>query len=582
MPNLLDGSSTLESPAVSTTDETSIDSTTSIQTNQTVTPPSPPPPPSAQTLGFCYSCNRRSIIDTTNYSCSNCSSGFVELIAETTSTNRNGNQNNDIELETLFENPLFRFINNLNPPEQPNRTTTTTTTTTTNAMPATETSSEPNEPGPSGPSAEQESFFSRFRASLRRNEQNRNRFRNYYTLGDNEDESSRSSSSSSRRRSRSPPILGRTSSRPFSRSRFLNYLEDDSNMLFDHGAIIITTLINQLRNRGAAPASETQIQSLPLVTVDQKLVDDSSQCAVCMDDFALNEEAKKLPCKHLFHDPCIAQWLKLHATCPVCRNNINGEEPNSQNGSNNNNLLNDNGPTFFNIIPFPDEPASSSASSQTHHHHHHHHHQHHNPSSQRRSHNLNLRNHNLYRIHIRQNLSPNDSQRTSEQSNDDPIVSRLRSGIRITTRVTEPEPTPNNTNATPTSTTNTSNNNSEPRRTHHLNLNQMMQQFMSRNRTEGISAQLDRDQNLRSSIRITTRIANPEQADSDESSRYSNMVQHLMNQFRQVDRTLNVNNRQTENNSDDDVIEIDPERTRDDSNERSSDGNLPNAKRRRV
>lgn len=81
----------------------------------------------------------------------------------------------------------------------------------------------------------------------------------------------------------------------------------------DHGAIIITTLINQLRNtnRGAAPASDMQIQNLPIIEIDQELVDKISQCAVCMEDFLLKESAKQLPCKHLYHDPCIDQWLKL-------------------------------------------------------------------------------------------------------------------------------------------------------------------------------------------------------------------------------------------------------------------------------
>lgn len=34
-------------------------------------------------------------------------------------------------------------------------------------------------------------------------------------------------------------------------------------------------------------------------------------CPVCMEAFKLKDEAKRLPCQHFFHNPCIDQWLKL-------------------------------------------------------------------------------------------------------------------------------------------------------------------------------------------------------------------------------------------------------------------------------
>jgi E3 ubiquitin-protein ligase RNF115/126 len=36
-----------------------------------------------------------------------------------------------------------------------------------------------------------------------------------------------------------------------------------------------------------------------------------SSCSVCGDEFSQDDDAKKLPCKHIFHDLCILTWLKM-------------------------------------------------------------------------------------------------------------------------------------------------------------------------------------------------------------------------------------------------------------------------------
>ncbi|KAH3830318.1 E3 ubiquitin-protein ligase RNF115-like [Dreissena polymorpha] len=89
---------------------------------------------------------------------------------------------------------------------------------------------------------------------------------------------------------------------------------------------IITQLLNQLEGSGAPPANQERIEALPTVKITQKQVDDILQCSVCMDDFHLNDEVKKLPCDHHYHNDCIVTWLKMHGTCPVCRKDLNGED----------------------------------------------------------------------------------------------------------------------------------------------------------------------------------------------------------------------------------------------------------------
>lgn len=89
---------------------------------------------------------------------------------------------------------------------------------------------------------------------------------------------------------------------------------------------IITQLLNQLEGSGAPPAQPERIDGLPSVHISQKQVENVLQCSVCMEDFSLDEEVKKLPCDHHYHTDCIVTWLKMHGTCPVCRKDLNGED----------------------------------------------------------------------------------------------------------------------------------------------------------------------------------------------------------------------------------------------------------------
>ncbi|KAL8091307.1 hypothetical protein AgCh_040415 [Apium graveolens] len=46
-----------------------------------------------------------------------------------------------------------------------------------------------------------------------------------------------------------------------------------------------------------------------------------STCSICLSEYKPNETLRTVPeCNHYFHCNCIDEWLKLNATCPICRN----------------------------------------------------------------------------------------------------------------------------------------------------------------------------------------------------------------------------------------------------------------------
>ena len=85
---------------------------------------------------------------------------------------------------------------------------------------------------------------------------------------------------------------------------------------------------NDPNRYGTPPASKSAVQTLPDIKISQDLLaSDSSQCAVCKDSFELREEAKQMPCKHIYHADCILPWLELHNSCPVCRYELPTDDP---------------------------------------------------------------------------------------------------------------------------------------------------------------------------------------------------------------------------------------------------------------
>lgn len=101
---------------------------------------------------------------------------------------------------------------------------------------------------------------------------------------------------------------------------------------------------NDPNRYGTPPASKNAVEGLPDIHITAEMLEsDSSQCAVCKDTFELNEEAKQMPCKHIYHKDCILPWLELHNSCPVCRYELPTDDQDYENRKKDNSNGNNSG-----------------------------------------------------------------------------------------------------------------------------------------------------------------------------------------------------------------------------------------------
>lgn len=71
------------------------------------------------------------------------------------------------------------------------------------------------------------------------------------------------------------------------------------------------------------PASKSAVESMPTIEIaDCHVTTGDAYCAVCKEKFELGNEAREMPCKHIYHQDCILPWLSLRNSCPVCRHEL--------------------------------------------------------------------------------------------------------------------------------------------------------------------------------------------------------------------------------------------------------------------
>lgn len=54
---------------------------------------------------------------------------------------------------------------------------------------------------------------------------------------------------------------------------------------------------------------------------------DDEKCTICLCELEDEEDVRRLPCMHLFHQTCVDQWLVTNRKCPICRVDITAQLP---------------------------------------------------------------------------------------------------------------------------------------------------------------------------------------------------------------------------------------------------------------
>ncbi|KAJ4974941.1 hypothetical protein NE237_008115 [Protea cynaroides] len=55
---------------------------------------------------------------------------------------------------------------------------------------------------------------------------------------------------------------------------------------------------------------------------ERLLLPENAECCICLTPYEDGAELHTLQCNHHFHASCIVKWLKINATCPLCKYNI--------------------------------------------------------------------------------------------------------------------------------------------------------------------------------------------------------------------------------------------------------------------
>jgi hypothetical protein len=90
-----------------------------------------------------------------------------------------------------------------------------------------------------------------------------------------------------------------------------------------------------IRQRQPGQLESPQAQQKAASAKEKKNQKKVPHCSICLqvliDDHNKLQVIRQLPeCRHVFHEPCIAQWLSINQQCPLCRRAVQASPENQR------------------------------------------------------------------------------------------------------------------------------------------------------------------------------------------------------------------------------------------------------------
>ena len=93
----------------------------------------------------------------------------------------------------------------------------------------------------------------------------------------------------------------------------------------DEDNYVVRTVVAGLRSNSQGGLSKKTLKFIPVLafSADSNIGEyGHGECAICLNDFEIEDRLRKLPCAHRFHVECVDPWFARHTSCPTCKADI--------------------------------------------------------------------------------------------------------------------------------------------------------------------------------------------------------------------------------------------------------------------